>query len=452
VNSEQLTDRHRAAASFWLVTSDSGVVVHPLRASVRAMENLDRDMAEARELLKRAQEEFDAGAFDRLLVTIALVNRELARGIESVRRNEPETWDSYRSTLPAEPTLHDGRLARSAYVDRVKGAWLGKCIGTALGDPVEGWTREAIRATHGTVDRYLVPPKTENDDTAYPILVLHALDEHGVGYTSEQLGLEWVEHLPYAYTAEQVALDNLKAGRMPPESRWIGNPCGTWVGGQMRGEVHGLVAPLVPKVATEYAFRDAAISHYREGLDGEVYAAALVSLAFADLPIEELLRRALRYVPRSSPLHETVERTIEWCHRSGDWRVVMDHVDEELGHHHWIHTLPNLACVVCGLMLGEGDFERTLLTTLACGYDTDCSTGQAAALLGAILGAERLPEKWTAPIGDVLDTYVVGFERIEIDALTDWTVRWGERIAAERIVPERGEIETRDASGREDIG
>ena len=431
---DELTERNQRIANMWQIKTESGVIVHPLQASVQAMENLGCDMTAARDLLPQAQAQYDNGEFGRLLGTFARINAILAGHLALIRADEPSTWDAYRRNLPDNLPSVDGCIDSEAYNDRVKGAWLGKCIGTALGDPVEGWSRQAIQAAHGWISDYLVPPKTLNDDTAYPILVLHAMDAYGCEFTSEQLGLEWIEHLPFAFTAEQAALDNITAGHMPPESRWPGNPCGAWVGAQMRGEIHGLVAPLSPEVAAEYAFRDAVISHYREGVHGEIYAAALVSLAFAELPMEDLLTRALAFVPQTSPLVTVVEQTILSCHRHGQWEAVARDIEQKLASYHWIHTLPNIACVIAGLILGEGDFERTILTTLACGFDTDCSVGQAAALLGTLFGAQRLPAKWCDPIGDALDTYVLGYERIDIDMLTAWTTKWGRRIALDKIV------------------
>ena len=67
------------------------------------------------------------------------------------------------------------------------------------------------------------------------------------------------------------------------------------------------------------------------------------------------------------------------------------------------------------LALGEGNFERAILTALACGYNTDCAVGQAATLLGVVFGASRLHDTWRAPIGEALDTHVIGFERINSD-------------------------------------
>jgi len=430
---EGMTDRNQRIAASWRMKSESGVTIYPMQASVQAMENLGCDMRQAHTFLPQAEEQYNKKEFGKLVTTFARINAIIGKRIAEISPHEPTTWEAYRRSLPNELPSGGGVIDSATYIDRVKGAWLGKCIGTALGDPVEGWTREAIRGTHGWVDGYIVEPKTENDDTAYPILVLHALDEYGADFTSEQLALEWVEHLPFAYTAEQAALDNIKAGHMPPESRWLGNPCGAWVGGQMRGEIHGLIAPLSPEEAAQYAFRDAMISHYREGLHGEIYAGALISLAFAQLPIEDLLRQALKFVPQDSPFTAVVEQTIQSCHRYGEWEGVAQAIERDLARYHWIHTLPNIACAISGLMLGEGDFEKTILTTLACGYDTDCSVGQAAALLGTLLGAERLPAKWRNPIGEALDTYVIGFERIEINTLTAWTTNWGGRIAPDRI-------------------
>ena len=427
------TDRNQQIATYWQVEAESGVTVYPLQASVQAMENLGCDMSKARELLLQAEAYYRGKESGKLLGILARINAIIARRIPEISASEPSTWETYRRTLPNEVPSGEGVIDPATYIDRVKGAWLGKCIGTALGDPVEGWTREAIREAHGWIDNYLVEPKTENDDTAYPILVLHALDEYGVDFTSEQLGLEWIEHLPFAFTAEQVALDNIKAGCMPPASRWPGNPCGAWVGAQMRGEIHGLIAPLSPEAAAQFAFRDATISHYREGLHGEIYAAALISLAFANPSIEDLLRQSLAFVPQNSPFTEVVVQTIELCHSYGEWEGVAQAIERNMARYHWIHTLPNIACVIAGLILGEGDFETTILTTLACGYDADCSVGQAASLLGTVLGAEQLPPKWRDPIGDALDTYVLGFERIEIDTLAHWTAKWGKQIAADRI-------------------
>ncbi len=415
--------------ALWSIETASGVTVYPTRAAVDALTDLGCDMSDALPLLKEAERAFAAKSWGSLAQIVAGVNAVMVRRLAAIREGEPATWAEYRSRLRGAATPPIDRTQAADYEDRVRAAWIGKCIGTALGDPVEGWTRERIAAEHGAVQSYLVSPKVENDDTAYPILVLHTLDEHGASFTSADLALEWVAHLPFAFTAEWAALENVKAGVLPPESRWERNPCGAWVGGQMRTEIHGLLALGDPERAAELAFRDAVISHYREGMDGAVYAAALMALALDEPEIESLLRGALRLVPAGGNFAATVEEAIDACRRYGAAARVMDALAPSIDRYHWIHTLPNVACVVTGLMLGEGDFERSILTTLRCGYDTDCSTGQAAALVGCLAGTAGIPERWSAPIGNGLRTYVDGFEEIGFDRLVEWTAGWGKRLA-----------------------
>ena len=447
--------RGNQIAAMWRMTTASGVVVHPTRAAVQAMENLGVEMSKAAPLLREAEALYVATSWGHLAMVLAQVNAVIAAALPRVRSEEPSTWDEYYAKTPAAmgsrsqsvvPGGVPGR-ARSGvssgastavrsgvpvdYGDRVRAAWVGQCIGTALGDPVEGWASAEIAARHAPISDYLAPPKVENDDTAYPLLVLHTLDECGPAFTSTDLALEWVGHLPFAYTAEWAAMENVKAGIFPPESRWPRNPCGAWVGGQMRTTVHGLLAPLAPHRATELAFRDAAISHFREGMDGAIYAAALSSLAFSGRSIEDLLRTALRFVPSEGAFAVTVERSLDACRRRGDWRSALDELRPELDRYHWIHTIPNIACVVVGLVLGDGDFERAILTTLQCGYDTDCTTGQVGAVMGCLLGSEGIPPRWNDAIGAALTSYVEGFEKIGFDDLVAWTTRWGVRLEAE---------------------
>lgn len=136
------------------------------------------------------------------------------------------------------------------------GGWLGKVIGGALGGPVEGWSRQRILNRFGPVRGYLAPPTILNDDTAYGLVLLHTLEEHGPAFCSRDLGLEWLERLPLAYTAEEVALRNLGQGIMPPDSGRQGNPYKHWIGAMMKGEICGWLAPGRPELAPDLAYRE----------------------------------------------------------------------------------------------------------------------------------------------------------------------------------------------------
>jgi hypothetical protein len=42
------------------------------------------------------------------------------------------------------------------------------------------------------------------------------------------------------------------------------------------------------------------------------------------------------------------------------------------------------------------------------GVDTDCTGATAGSLLGAVLGAKRLPKKWIEPLGVRAESYIIG--------------------------------------------
>ena len=87
--------------------------------------------------------------------------------------------------------------------------------------------------------------------------------------------------------------------------------------------------------------------------------------------------------------------------------------DENSGHG-WCHTISNAAIVALGLLWGEMDFTRTMGLCLTMGFDTDCNCATAGSVLGMMLGAQNLPEAWTAPLHDTVLSGVDGFGLVRI--------------------------------------
>jgi hypothetical protein len=54
------------------------------------------------------------------------------------------------------------------------------------------------------------------------------------------------------------------------------------------------------------------------------------------------------------------------------------------------------------------------------GNDVDCNAGLVGTVLGVIA---PVPEAWAAPIGDLLETYIKGKERLSIRELAEKTAR-----------------------------
>jgi ADP-ribosylglycohydrolase len=412
----------------WELTTGTGVIVRPLEAAVQAVGNKGFDASAAEAMLPEGQRLFEAEAWDRLLVHMARIERALREAplapLPGIER--PATLTDIRHALPATPALPDYDF--SDYASRMSGGWLGKIIGGALGGPVEGWTRERIANKYGRVADYLAPPTSLNDDTAYPLVLLHTLEEYGPSFNSQQLALEWLEHLPVAYTAEAVALDNIRKGIFPPESATTDNPCSHWIGAMMKAEICGWLAPARPNAAIDVAYRDAIVAHDTEGVYGALFNAAMIAAAFVEPDPRRLVEIGLAYVPPRSQFADVARRTLAWCAESSDWQSAWRRAEEKIvGRYHWIHTFPNLAAVIVALWFGERDFSRSICIATMCGQDTDCTAGQVGAVIGTAQGAPAIPDRWRTPLGDRLESYVIGFEQVELDALVTRTCRTGER-------------------------
>jgi len=329
------------------------------------------------------------------------------------------------------------------YYDKTCGGWLGKCIGGAFGHPVEGWSYERIKTEYGQLQDYIRKPSTVNDDTAYEILLIHALEEFGPFFgattleeASRILALEWVEHLPTAYTAEYVAINNLLKGYIPPESGTHDNPYSEWIGAQMKGEAPGVIAPASLELARTYAFIDGIIAHERNGVYGEIYDAVLIAAAYVESDVRKLIELSLEYVPEKSRLAKVVRDTLEICDASNDWQEAREKVARSwIYEYHQVHTFPNLANVIIGLIFGQGDFERAMAITNMCGLDTDCTVGQTGGIMGVILGAEAIPAKWKDPVEDRFDSFVIGMEHLKISDFSRRTCEVGKKCVAQGLTP-----------------
>lgn len=444
-----MTHSEQQAAEMWRsIIPISGTVEHRMIECVKALEERGYDVSEARRLIPKGWDAYNVRDFRMLQKVIAMMWEALRRAPKMVSDDHlPDTFEELKASWTADAAGPGGVPRLTAYSvdslngvfrDKVYGAWYGKCIGCALGDPCAGWPSDKVRKERGRITDYVQKPDPRNDDINYQLLVLHAVDEYGPDFTSRDLAYEWVEHLDVdvTYTAERQALENLHRGIIPPYSARENNPFSHWIGAQMRGEVHGLIAPGRPELAAELAHRDAVISHVTEGVYGEVFNAVMVSLAFVMDDVEAIIGRALGYVPAHSQFASVVRSTVAKCKETGSWERVLDWINDTYGHLHWIHTFPNAAIVVMSLMLGGGDFTESVCMAASSGWDCDCSTGQVGATVGALVGERAIPDRWKEPIADRLYTDVAGFTVIELSKLTDWTCDAARRLA--RAYDERG--------------
>ncbi len=344
---------------------------------------------------------------------------------------------------------------RAELRDKLRGAWVGRACGCLLGKPVEGWRRERMwgylrdgaswplaqyfqrgvdaeiarryrldQVSHLIEDVDCFP---EDDDLNYTVAALKLLRTRGLDFTALDMAELWLTDLPLlkTCTAERVAYRNLCLGIPPPRSAVVRNPFREWIGAQIRGDLFGYVSPGRPRRAAELAFRDASISHVKNGIYGEMWVAAMVAAAFRTDDSRTIVRAGLAEIPQRSRLAAWLGEILEWHATGVDYDGAVDRVHERFDEHDphdWCHTISNAGVVAIGLLWGEMDYGRSICRAVQPCFDTDCNGATVGSVVGAARGSAGVSERWSGPIAGTLQTGVAGYSVVSIDRLTEETL------------------------------
>ena len=379
---------------------------------------------------------------------------KLGELLPDARYTEPSGLAELRAERPAGPRRLAQAVSAAELYERTYGAWLGRCAGCLLGKPVENASREYIRKmaivdSNWPLRDYfsaIARPRTEgdprllpgnpctrgnithmerDDDIDYTIAGLLLLERHGLGFTTEDVAAFWLSELPFhkVYTAERVAYRNLVDGIPPQRCGEVLNPCREWIGAQIRADAFGYACPGWPELAAELAYRDAYLSHRKNGIYGEMFVAAMIAAAFVESDIHKIIEIGLSEIPARTRLTEAVQNVVAWWDQASDWEDVADHIDAHYGDLQGCHTITNAAIVILGLLAGEADFSAGLAIAIMPGYDTDCNGATVGSILGVRAGATHLPAHWTDPLHDRVDTIVASVHTARISDLARRTVQ-----------------------------
>jgi ADP-ribosylglycohydrolase len=315
----------------------------------------------------------------------------------------------------------------AVYRDKVMGCWAGKNVGGTLGAPFEA-RRQINTADFYVQDLSGGPPP--NDDLDLQIVWLAAVERYGRQVNASILGDYWLSFIIPNWAEYGMGKANLRAGLEPPLSGLVDNTYKDSCGCFIRSEIWACLAPGRPRLAARYAYEDAIVDHQGEGVYGEVFCAALESAAFVESDPRKLIAVALSYIPAESALARCVKKAVE-CFEAGlDLPEARKRIHNEAPGSFGIQATrlkdmvkagnegletgapgfdapENVGFVVAGWLYGRGDFGKALCFANACGEDTDCTCATLGALLGILAGAEKLPEKWTAPLNDRIATLCI---------------------------------------------
>jgi len=263
-----------------------------------------------------------------------------------------------------------------------------------------------------------------DDDIDYPILGMHMLETLGAGIGPSQVADAWLRNLPYlrVFTAERATYMNLLNGVDPEQAGEVRNPYREWIGALIRADIFGWTNPGRDFEAARAAYRDATLSHRANGVYGEMWAAALVAAAFNAADVFEVIERANAVLPPHSRLAEAVAH-VRALHDSGiSFEEALEQFDAAYGHYEWVHTIPNAAVIMAGLLWSGGDFSVAVGNTIMGGRDTDSNAATVGSIMGILLGADALPAHWVEPLQDRTRSAVFGFAEMRISELADRTL------------------------------
>ncbi len=369
---------------------------------------------------------------------------------------EPSGMEAIRAARPGDaPRLPSLALAEGELADKVHGAWTGRCVGCLLGKPVEGWRRDrmwgylkdldrwplsdyfrydvatpAIREKYNLKDAQsgvkfadFVSAMPEDDDTNYTTTGLAILKRHGPGFTPADVANFWLNDIPILHTctAERIAYRNLCLLIPPPASASRRNPYREWIGAQIRADFWGYAAAGNPEKAAEFAWRDASISHVKNGIYGEMWVAAMTAAAFVTRDMPTIVRAGLAQIPAKCRLADAIESVLEWFEIEIDYDTASYRVHEiwkEERAHDWCHTLSNAMIVAIGLLWGEYDYGKSICRAVQACFDTDCNGATTGSILGILHGRRALPARWVDVINDTLHTGVAGYNTVKLEDIT----------------------------------
>lgn len=340
--------------------------------------------------------------------------------------------------------------------DKFYGAWLGRIIGCIIGKPLEiypfgsgngkydGW--ECIELwQEGAGDKF--PPENyssgsstaaeklggsvycensqrehikfaeSDDDIRYLVLGLLVNEKYGNSFTPNDIADMWHTYLTknMVFTAEYVAMANSYICELKdPEAqaefcRSHHNPYREWIGAQIRVDHYGYYNAGDPLEAAKSAYSDASFSHTKNGVYGAMFFAALIAAAFTEKSIEKCVEIALSVIPEKSRLYEDILFAVDAAKTSGSAEEIYKKLWDRFRKLSCVHTNNNAAVCVAALIFGKGDYVKAVSTAVGAGWDTDCNGATVGSVMGALLGAEKIPKYLSEPLNDTLYSSVLGF-------------------------------------------
>jgi len=380
---------------------------------------------------------------------------------------EPDDLTAIQALRPDGPRALGWTPTESELLDRLHGAWTGRCIGCALGKPVESGTfgfarqdnrpagRERIRLylearnewplrdyfaagkvgeltiEESSATRDAITAMPPDDDTHYTLIGLKVLEDFGPTFTWSDVAYTWINHIPVGNicTAELQALLTFlnhsirwsapgSVGIGPEETSLRRNPYREWIGAQIRSDGWAWACAGNPEQAAAFAWEDAHWTHRRNGIYGAMFWAAVQAAAFVVHDPRELLAIGLSEIPAECRLALAIQDALSWWEASGgDAEACFDRCEEAWADMNPVHTINNSVLCAISVMAGGLKPEASVCTAVMAGLDTDCNGATVGSVAGAATGRAAFTGAMTDRINDTIHLNVIGEQSIALKEL-----------------------------------
>lgn len=310
------------------------------------------------------------------------------------------------------------RLSRAEYRDKMMGGWIGQMAGVAVGGPTEFRHQEAkVPAEEVPKWEPSMINQFDQDDIYVEMTFLKTLQDHGMGVSIRQAGIDFANSQYPLWHANKAGRDQLRKGIAPPDS---GHPAfndhADDIDYQIEADFSGLIAPGMPNTVIQLGNVFGRIMNYGDGLYGGQFVGAMYAEAFFEKDVEKIVRAGLAAIPEGSQYHEAVSDVLAWhAEHPDDWEAAWEKIEAKYQKNRDyrrfscskdykepyklnIDAKLNGAYIVMGLLYGEGDPEKTITIATRCGQDSDCNPSNADGVLFTTIGYSNLPEKYTSAL------------------------------------------------------
>ncbi|MDO9254770.1 MAG: ADP-ribosylglycohydrolase family protein [Bacteroidales bacterium] len=324
--------------------------------------------------------------------------------------------------------------------DKIAGGWAGKMIGVTYGAPTE------FRAQGKTFDDSIkwtpkdIRGSMWQDDIYVQLTFMMTMDKYGINAPAKKFQEMFAKAGYMLWHANVQARKNYYDSIFPPAS---GSPefnsHADDIDFQIEADYLGFMCPGMPVTASKMADKIGHIMNYGDGVYGGIFLVALNSIAFFESDIPKVIDEALKSIPAQSDYAKMVADVIVLHkHYPNDWRASWAELQAKWGNDHFcgsgsdfnIDAKLNGAYIVMGLLYGDGDPQKTMEISTRCGQDSDCNPSSAMAVLGVIIGFDKLPREMKSGVTYMADSLFINTD-YSFNKAVDNTFNYATKLIAE---------------------